>query len=422
MMSEADSGDLSPSLVEGEVSHHTRPDECEVDSDPPPPHNRSTNSALDNCEEQGNLASPVVADVNNSTLNTSEEIGTTADLEDCDVHSEQDIREEELDVSDEVPEIKSKLSFKEENEEVINRGQQQNRNQRVTEAQAGRNGGQAKKERPSKPVEIKPVNIGNHKLRSKLKFDVVTAKVVEEQGRKHVAYTIMMKRASGEVQPAVICRRYNDFCYLYERILCTFHPSILGEFQFPKKVLLGNFKAETITERTDAFHKFLNLIASSDKLLYSDYFHAFLCSDEQNEAVSYIKLGKYDEAAPLLETIFYIREKLVTISHVTVLECVVELVACLAAIEADDNAYRYALVAAQCLQLLHGHPEVDRVRIPFLRLASSLAVSLGHDPKPYNKQLSELRYSGIKTEGAASLLEVIRDKYIHTATRTARAW
>ena len=159
-------------------------------------------------------------------------------------------------------------------------------------SQGIRNTVHGKKERPSKPAEIKPVNIGNHKLRSKLKFDVVTAKVVEEQGRKHVAYTIMMKRASGEVQPAIICRRYNDFCYLYERILCTFHPSILGEFQFPKKVLLGNFKAETITERTDAFHKFLNLIASSDKLLYSDYFHAFLCSDEQNEAVSYIKLGK----------------------------------------------------------------------------------------------------------------------------------
>ena len=46
-----------------------------------------------------------------------------------------DIREEELDVSDEVPEIKSKLSFKEESEEVINRGQQQNRHQSLTEAQ-----------------------------------------------------------------------------------------------------------------------------------------------------------------------------------------------------------------------------------------------------------------------------------------------
>ena len=41
-----------------------------------------------------------------------------------------------MDVSDEVPEIKSKLSFKEETEEVINRGhQQQSRHERVTETQ-----------------------------------------------------------------------------------------------------------------------------------------------------------------------------------------------------------------------------------------------------------------------------------------------
>ena len=47
-----------------------------------------------------------------------------------------DIREEELDVSDEVPEIKSKLSFKEETEaEVITRGHQQSRHGRVADAQ-----------------------------------------------------------------------------------------------------------------------------------------------------------------------------------------------------------------------------------------------------------------------------------------------
>ena len=39
---------------------------------------------------------------------------------------------------------------------------------------------------------------------------------------------------------------------------------------------------------------------------------------------------RYEDAAPLLEIIFYIREKLVTICHVTVLECLIELVACLA--------------------------------------------------------------------------------------------
>lgn len=371
-----------------------------------------------------------------TNLNTTDEIGTGDDLNDSGdeivarehntstdaVHSDQDVREDDLDCSDDVPEINSTLSFKEDTEAERANGQRKV-DQNVV-AGGGRTEHAAVRtvSTPVKPVEIKPVHIGDQKLRSKLKFEVVTAKVVEEHGKKHVTYTVMMKRAGGEVHPAVISRRYNDFCYLYERILCTFHPSILGEFQFPKKVLIGNFKAEVITERTDAFHKFLNMIAQNDKLLYSDYFHAFLCSDEQNEAVSYIKLGKYSDAAPLLETIFYIREKLVTISHVTVLECVVELVACLAAIEADESAFRYSLVAAQCLQLLHGHPEVDRVKIPFLKLAVSLAVSLGHDPKPYNKQLSELRYSGVKTDAAPSLLEVVRDKYIHTATRTAKPW
>jgi len=275
---------------------------------------------------------------------------------------------------------------------------------------------------PLKPVELLPVHIGDQKLRSKLKFVVVTAKVVEEQGKKHVTYSIMVKRAAGEVQPAVISRRYNDFCCLYERIVCTFHPSILGDFQFPKKVLIGNFKAEVITERTDAFHKFLNLIAMSDKLLYSDYFHAFLCSDEQNEAVSLIKLGKYGEAAPLLETIFYIREKLLTISHSSVLESVVELVACLEASQSPEAAFRYCLVAAQSLSLLAGHPSTEKVRVPFLRLASQLATSLGHSPKPYTKQLSELRYQGMRTDSSSTLLDIVRDKYIHTASRTAKAW
>ena len=73
-----------------------------------------------------------------------------------------------------------------------------------------------------------------------------------------------------------------------------------------------------------------------------------------------------------------------------------------------DSAYRYSLVAAQCLTLLHGHPEVDRVKVPFLKLASGLASRLGHDPKPYNKQLSELRYAGIKTDTTPTLLEVVR--------------
>ncbi len=37
-----------------------------------------------------------------------------------------------------------------------------------------------------------------------------------------------------------------------------------------------------------------------------------------------------------------------------------------------------------------------------------LLESVGHDPKPYKKQISELRYSGVKTDRVPTLLEVIR--------------
>ena len=36
------------------------------------------------------------------------------------------------------------------------------------------------------PIEIKPVKIGDPKARSKLSFEVVTARVIEIGGKKHV--------------------------------------------------------------------------------------------------------------------------------------------------------------------------------------------------------------------------------------------
>ena len=73
--------------------------------------------------------------------------------------------------------------------------------------------------------------------------------------------------AGSDLRPAVIERRYNDFSFVYECILKNFHPSVLGDFLFPKKVLIGNFKAEVITERQEAFHKFLNQGRTADDIL-----------------------------------------------------------------------------------------------------------------------------------------------------------
>lgn len=373
-------------------------------------------------------------------LDTTDEIGHSTDLNDSNtesndkehnastdaVHSDQETVEEDLEAGDESPEMRNSSLRIQENGHDENGGDKNGDSSPVPPPVNAVQDQVSKmhlneESRVRKPVDIRPVHIGDMKIRSKLKFEVVTAKVVEEGGKKFVAYTIMLKRASGDPHPALVHRRYNDFYKLYERIVNTFHKSVLGDFQFPQKVI-RNFKAEVISERTDAFHRFLNLIANNDKLLYSDYFHAFMCTEEQNEAVSYIKLGRFHEAAPLLETIFYIREKMFTLSHICVLECVVELVACLAAVKSDETAYRYALIASQCIQLSAGHPFLTQITVPFLKLAESLADSVGHDPKPYKKQISELRYSGVKTDRVPTLLEVVRDKYIHTATKTARAY
>ena len=121
------------------------------------------------------------------SLDTTDEIGTGDDLQ----HSREDKPAEDLNTSteavhsdtedlnsDDIPEINSKLSLKEEPAPVEDKT----------------NGNGVEKEPPvrkssefakvtlaqTKPVEIKPVHIGDQKLRAKLKFEVVTAKVVEE--------------------------------------------------------------------------------------------------------------------------------------------------------------------------------------------------------------------------------------------------
>ena len=244
-----------------------------------------------------------------------------------------------------------------------------------------------------------------------------------------------MKRAGNEPHPAVIERRYSDFCFIYECILKSFHPSVLGDFLFPKKVLIGNFKAEVISERTDAFHKFLNLIANCDNLLYSDYFYSFLSSEEHNEAVSHLKLARFSEAIPLLESIFYVREKLLSISNIHVLLCSCELVACLSAegsasaLETrrkHEEAFAYTDVALRSFEFVFqggNHDDImvaESLRVPFLKLGLYLATELGQSKKIFERQLSELRYSGVRIETAPPLLDVIRDRYIHRASHTSK--
>ena len=60
------------------------------------------------------------------------------------------------------------------------------------------------------------------------------------------------------------------------------------------------------------------------------------------------------------------------------------------------------------------------MRISFLKLASQIAGALGQDKKDFDRQLSEMRYQGVRLDSAKPLLEMIRERYIHRASHTAK--
>ena len=131
-------------------------------------------------------------------------------------------------------------------------------------------------------------------------------------------------------------------------------------------------------------------------------------------------LFRYEEAHPLLENIFYVREKLLTISNVHVLQCLCELVATLHAVGKYELALSYALVAKESFVFAKGHPDAEILRVAFLKLTAELSGRLNHDKRPYEKQLSELRYQGVRVETAKPMMELIRERYIHRASHTAK--
>jgi hypothetical protein len=79
----------------------------------------------------------------------------------------------------------------------------------------------------------------------------------------------------------------------------------------------------------------------------------------------------------------------------------------------DDIDYRKALKS-----LVNRAPET--LRVAFLKMAAELAGLLHHDKRPFDKELSEMRYAGVRVETARPMLELIRERYIHRASHTAK--
>lgn len=234
-------------------------------------------------------------------------------------------------------------------------------------------------------------------------FEIVSAKTVSQTRKKFVSYTVLIKRVPGlERQPGVLERRYTDFLHLYQSLKKHF-PSVLNDFPFPKKALLGNFTAEVITERSVAFQHLLAYIFSISELRQSVEVAEFFYNRELQDAHKMMKVGQFEDASVILENVYFVQEKLLGEDHFSTYYTLCILIACLNAVDNISEAQKYAEIA---LLYIPKHNKSD-LTIPLLVLSIRLWWAVGKDKRDLEKKVQEMKKNGINVEKQPTLLELV---------------
>lgn len=148
-----------------------------------------------------------------------------------------------------------------------------------------------------------------------LTFEIPFARVMPSENeksnaKKYVVYDLSVRQdlTASDPHPATIERRYTHFLQLMNGLRKEFGP-LLNSVQFPKKVLMGNFSSDLISERSAAFETFLDYVVSSPVLRESAYFLHFLQGIELGNACQLLDERRNEQAVPILENCFRLLNK-----------------------------------------------------------------------------------------------------------------
>ncbi len=217
------------------------------------------------------------------------------------------------------------------------------------------------------------------------------------------AYTILVVRSPGLDTPqAMVERRYSDFEKL-NGALRRRYLNLMPDISFPKKMMTGNFKVETIAQRSRAFEQFLRHVYSIDVLRMSPEFAAFFYEKDLEVGYEFIVNGRYPEALPLLRTAMHIQQKLMGESHPEVIASLCAIVAICAETEQDELAQNFAEVALEDI----GPEDHNPFLVPLLQQSIRLCWKLGKDKKDLEARQQALREIGVNTDGSAHLLDLV---------------
>ncbi|XP_019533291.3 sorting nexin-21 isoform X2 [Aedes albopictus] len=227
-------------------------------------------------------------------------------------------------------------------------------------------------------------------------------------GKKYVIYDVSVRQDTSQPDPnpTSIERRYTHFLKLYDGLRKE-HPLLVQTVSFPKKVLVGNFSAELIGERSMAFESFLDYIVSVPSLRDSDHFLEFLQGDELKRACQLLDERRNEFAVPILENTFRVLNKIFLDKSKCVLLLLCRLVAActtspiphpLAEQWAELALRRYEHVCDTDLLVLY---------IPLLQTCLHLWWQRGRDRSLLEERLDQMAKKGIKVKGGPTLTQAI---------------
>lgn len=220
-------------------------------------------------------------------------------------------------------------------------------------------------------------------------------------------YTILVLKGPGiSTAEAAIQRRYSDFERLHSSLKKRYSNE-LREISFPKKILTGNFKAETIAQRSRAFEQYLCHVYSISALRLSSEFISFFYEDDLRKAYDYLREKNYQKSLPILKSSLLLQQRLQGESHSEVLATLCALIAVHAELEQDEVAQSFADAAFQCLE------NDDRsLYLPsLLQLSIRLCWKLGKDKKDLEARQQRLKDNGLNVDNIPPLISVVKERF-----------
>ncbi|KAL4712948.1 hypothetical protein ACJJTC_012018 [Scirpophaga incertulas] len=247
-----------------------------------------------------------------------------------------------------------------------------------------------------------------------LKFEIVSSRTVEgvETEKKYVAYMLQVRQDNKESRacdpdPVNVERRYTHFLDLYNGLKKE-HAAFLGNLSFPRKMVVGNFEPNLISNRCYAFESLLQLVANESSLRNSVAAISFFNDIELNEAKRLILEKKFDQALSILENSFKLLNKVYTDRSRVVLSALCRIVACA---EASGGALagpveRWAQLALRRYQAV-SDSDLLLMYIPLLHACISIWETLGRDKSKLVEEVNDLRKRGMKVDAIPTLMEAV---------------